>query len=75
MRPDYAETGIPNSEYEVKKNNSAVRPLLSETIEKMRTVCRVNNLIFGTKLIFTLFLYFSWVGKFWRKENEVSVWV
>lgn len=42
MRPDYAETGIPKSEYDMRRSNSnIVKPLLSETIEKMRTVCKV----------------------------------
>lgn len=41
QRPDYAETGIPKSEYETRKV-AIVQPLLSETIQKMRTVCKVN---------------------------------
>ena len=44
MRPDYAETGIPKSEYEMKRNSNLVKPLLAETIEKMRVVCRVKYL-------------------------------
>ena len=40
-RPDYAETGIPKSEYDMKKNSNMVKPLLSETIEKMRVACKV----------------------------------
>lgn len=43
MRPDYAETGIPKSEYEMKRSNGIVKPLLSETIEKMRHVCKVTT--------------------------------
>ena len=40
-RPDYAETGIPKSEYDMRKSATVVKPLLSETIAKMRTVCKV----------------------------------
>ena len=41
VRPDYAETGIPKSEYDMKRSTTVLKPLLSDTIEKMRTVCRV----------------------------------
>ena len=41
-RPDYAETGIPRSEYDLKKSSYVVKPLLAETIEKMRVACRVT---------------------------------
>lgn len=61
MKPDYAETGIPKSEYDMRRNSSnIVKPLLSETIEKMRTVCRVtlvlniynfNSLLVGKRSI------------------------
>ena len=60
MKPDYAETGIPKSEYDMRRNSSnIVKPLLSETIEKMRTVCRVIIVFFyGTDL------YCSWEEKY-----------
>jgi methionyl aminopeptidase len=39
--PDYAVTGIPKSELERRKM-AVVQPLLSETIARMRTVCKVK---------------------------------
>lgn len=42
-RPDYAETGIPKSEYERRRLNQ-VQPMLSETVTRMRQVCQVKSL-------------------------------
>ncbi|KAK3815185.1 MAG: Metap1 protein [Benniella sp.] len=39
-RPDYAETGIPLSEYKVRRSNT-IEALSPEDIDKMRVVCRL----------------------------------
>ena len=72
-RPDYAETGIPKSEYDTRRSGNVIKPLLSETIAKMRTVCKVN--VFSKKKFIHLVYFISWVEKFWKKQSVLFVLV